>query len=57
MLISDGIKEISNGNQEAEDIDEILRVQKKKGELYYIMTACAIIIGLIWLLVILTIRY
>ena len=54
--VSDGIKEISNRNQETKDIDEILRVQKKKERVYYIMATITAIAGLISLLVILTIR-
>lgn len=52
----DDIKEISNRNQETKDIDEILRVQKKKERVYYIMATITAIAGLISLLVILTIR-
>mgnify|MGYP004518541387 CR=1 FL=1 len=54
--VSDGIKEISNRNQETKDIDEILRVQKKKERVYYIMATITAIAGLISLLVILTIQ-
>ena len=54
--IFDDIKEISNRNQETKDIDEILRVQKKKERVYYIMATITAIAGLISLLVILTIR-
>ena len=55
--VSDGIKEISNRNQETKDIDEILRVQKKKERVYYIIATSFAVAGLISLLVILTIRY